>query len=260
MNRLIAFALVLLALPSFANDFRVAPEPDFEGLIVKATQPMRARDAFAGLAECEIVDSQLLRQPTSKEAEAMLAPCVGALARRYNSPLSVESLPNAPENGVGAQVEGLAFYVPEQVAVTDPLMRDLQEGLSSRRGRVLGHQAFVRRGSAPTANKPLLAPEALTQSSVQSAIDACITIQPVRRIRTSEEFIRLYGRCIVSDRRLGIKEIVPAPGRPMSVMLLSEAGLEVVRTLNGVVSVDHHEGPVRVSVIAHDAAVRFQPI
>lgn len=151
-NALLSLLLAAIAAPAYAADFEVPiryqPEPAFEQIIARAVEPLKARDAFAGLEECMVVDARTFRPVAAAQAEEMLAPCIAAVARRYNQSVKIERLTAAPEGSMTAQVEGLAIYVPEGAAITDPVMRDLNHALSRRAGRILGHPVSVRRAVA----------------------------------------------------------------------------------------------------------------
>jgi hypothetical protein len=258
MRHTLAAAAVLaaLAVPAFAEEisYTYQPEPAFERMIVRVAEPMRAKDAFAGLEECAVVDARTFRPVTAAQAEALLKPCVTAVGRRYGKDVTLEKLAAAPEGSMSTQVEGLALYLPADVAVTEPLMRDVQFGLGRRGDRVLGHQVLVRRGlPAPSSNKPVTTPAALTRSVLQAAVDACPRTMVVRRIETSADFIAAYGGCILADKKLQVSLIRPAAAQPMGVLVQSDADAPVVRSLNGVVTIPAAGGPVMVSVAAFGA-------
>lgn len=247
-------ALSLLALTVAARaeepTFRFMPEPDFEAIVVKAVEPLKANDAFAGLAQCAVVDARTYVRPTASQALKMLTPCFKAVETRYGQTIRLETLSTPKEGSLSVEAEGLAVYVPEQLGAVSPLMRDLEHALSSRSGRILGQPVVIRREVAsPSDNKPVTSPNALTISALQRTIDGCYTTQVIRRIATSEDFIASYGRCIVSDPNLRVRDIRPA--RPMGVTLESGAEEAVVRTLNGQVRVFGGDGPVTLSVTAY---------
>lgn len=252
-----AAALILLASSARAQQVvRFQPEPDFEYMIHTAVAPMQAKDAFAGLAECGVVDAKTFAPVTVAKAEQMLAPCLAAVSRRYATPVAVERMAAAAEGGFSTQVEGIAIYVPQSVAVTDALMKDLQFALEHRQGHILGHLVMIRRGEAPSNLKQVKAlGEASEKSAVQTAVDECFQPMSLRRIDTSEDFILYYGRCIVSAKNLKVRELHPAPGHPMSVALLSTGDTPTVRSMNGTVTVVAANGPVTVSVLAYPETV-----
>ena len=238
--------------------FRYLPEPAFETIVAKSIEPLKSKDAFAGLAECAVVDARTFKPVTSAEAEQMLAPCVQGVSKRYNQPVRVERMAQQKEESMGVQIEGLALYVPEHVAVTDALMRDLNHALTARGGRILGHPVVVRRAPLPSENKPAFGPGLQTKSALQNTLDGCMHAQVTRRIESSEQFIALYGRCIILDSKLRVSDVRPAAGRPLGVTLQSGADDTVVRSLNGLVRVDAENGPVVLSVVAYSERVALQ--
>jgi hypothetical protein len=161
----------------------------------------------------------------------------------------------ASEGGFSVQVEGLALWVPENVAVTDSLMKDLHFAIEHRQGRILGHMVMIRRGEAPSTTKSVKALGETNKSAVQSAVDQCFQPMSLRRIDTAEDFILYYGRCITEAKNLKVREMHPAPGHPMSVALLSMGDTPTVRSMNGPVTVVAANGPVTVSVMAYPETV-----
>lgn len=232
--------------------FQFLPEPDLQAIVVKTVEPLKAKDAFAGLPQCSVVDAKTFAPVNTAQALKMLKPCFQAVSERYGQPVRLEPLAFAQSETLAPQMEGLAVYVPEQLGVLSPLMRDLEHALETRRGRILGQPVVIRRGSVASDNKPLTSPDALTISALQRTIDGCYTTQVVRSIATSEDFIASYGRCIVSDPDLRVRAIRPTRGQ-LGVQLQSDADLNVVRTLNGQVRVFGGEGPVTVSVVAYSS-------
>ena len=263
MSQTLLFAAVVAACaaPLRAQEFpiRYQPEPAFETIVVRAVDSMKPKDAFAGLEECVVVDARTFRPVPIAQASAMLSPCIAAVARRYGKTVKIDRLAIAPEGTMSAQVEGLAIYLSADIAVTDPVMRDLQYALSRRDGRILGHPVTVRRG-APQAssNKPITTPAALTRSSLQGAVDSCLHTLNIRRIETSEDFIQYYGACIVADKQLQVREIRPAAGQPLGVTVQSLADAPTVRSLNGLIKVPTAKGPVIVSVVAYAQSVALK--
>lgn len=247
----LAFVAAFTTAASAQNlPIRYQPEPDFETILHTAVAPMKGKDAFAGLAECSVLDAKTFAPVTVAQAHQMIAPCVKGVGQRYGAELTLERLAASAEGEVSVQVEGLAIYVPAAVAVTSPLMRDLQRGLDARQGRVLGHPVTIRRGPAPSADKPAKASLEKT-GLVQAALDRCLQPMVLRRIDSSEDFILYYGRCLADAKELKIREMRPAAGRAMGITLLSLAEEPVVRGLNGPVSVVAANGPVTLTVVAY---------
>jgi hypothetical protein len=252
----LAALFVLLATPCAAQDAPVQylPEPDFETIVQKTVEPLKAKDAFHGLEECAVVDARTIAPVTLAKAEEMIAPCVTGLGRRYGAELVVQRLAAAAEGDFAIQVEGLAIYVPAETAVTSPLMKDINRGLALRKGKILGHRVALRRGPAPSANKP--GPEKGAQiSAAQGAIDRCVMTAVVRQIDSSEDFLKHYGGCLMRAPELKVREMRPAPGQKLTVALLSLAEEKIVQSLTGRVSVPGADGPVNVSLVAYPQVV-----
>lgn len=237
--------------------FQFLPEPDFQTIVVKTVEAVQPRDAFKGLAQCEVVDAHTFAPVTAEHARKMLAPCFEAVGNRYQTKLRVEALASARGEAVTAQIEGLAVYVPEQVGVLSPVMRDLEHSLSTRNGRILGQPVSIRH--EPLAPAQPQAAVAAEVSALQHTIDNCYTTDVVREIATSEDFIASYGRCIVTDPKIRVRAIRPSVNRPLGVTVQSEADPTVVSTLNGQVRVLGPEGPITVSVTAFPSSEMSLP-
>lgn len=177
--------------------------------------------------------------------------CVKAVGVRYNLPVTLERVAASAEGSVSIQVEGLALYIPASVGITDPLMKDLSFGIEKRQHRILGHRVMIRRGAAPKTTKRVGAKSAASASVAQDAIDQCILPTVLRKIESSDDFIRYYGRCLVNFEALKIQTVRPSAGRSLSVTLLSLADAPTVRSLNGSLTVNAANGPVTVSVLAY---------
>jgi len=247
----VAALTLLFAVAARAEEptFQFLPEPDLQAIVVKTVEPLKAKDAFAGLSQCSVVDAKTFAPVTTAQALKMLTPCFQAVSARYGQPVRLEPLASARQESLAPQMEGLAVYVPEQLGVLSPLMRDLEHALETRRGRILGQPVVIRRAPQTAAAAPA-APADGAVSALQRTIDGCYTAQVVRAIATSEDFIASYGRCIVSDPDLRVRQIRPTRGQ-LGVQLQSDADVDVVRTLNGQVRVFGGEGPVMVSVVAY---------
>jgi hypothetical protein len=109
---------------------------------------------------------------------------------------------------------------------------------------LLGHPARVlTRGEA--------APAAV--SALQAALSDCMVVSVVRDVRSGEDFVKLYGRCLTRNPDLKIKEIRPAEG--LAVTLSTDADRARVESYNGFVTVNAGKGPVAVMVVAYGAQV-----
>src|SRR5207248_1799823 len=91
MRQTFALAALFLsfAVPARSQSLpvRFQPEPDFEMLIRTVAAPLKPRDAFAGLAECAVVDARTFARVTIAQAEQMLTPCMAGVGRRYGATL-----------------------------------------------------------------------------------------------------------------------------------------------------------------------------
>ena len=254
MTRISALAFAVLAAAAVvtrAQDapLRYMPEPNYEKLIHVIAEPMQAKDPFVGLSECGVVDAKTFAPVTAAQAELMLEPCIESLNRRYNTTLTLARLAEAASGGVSTQVEGLAIYVPSGIALTSPVMRDLQHGLDARQHTILGHRVVIRRGQAPSTLK------AGQKSALQAAVDGCMQPMALRPILSAEDFIQYYGRCILKAEALKVRALRAAPAHPMTVELVSVADIRTVRALNGPVSVRAAGDLVTVSVLAYPETV-----
>lgn len=258
INVLATAVLALTATVNAQELVRFQPEPDFDSMVHSIAAPMAAKDAFAGLQECGVVDAKTFRPVTVAQAEQMIAPCLKAVGTRYAEPVTLERIAASNEGGFSIQVEGIAIYIPAEIPVTAPLYKDLKYSLQQRNGRILGHVVLIRRGAAPDTLKDGKEVKALSNASkslVQNAVDSCMQPMVLRKIETAEDFILYYGRCIVSDKNLKVRELRPAPNHPMTVAVLSQAETPTVQSLNGTVTVVAENGPVTVSVLAYPQTV-----
>ena len=207
MTKIAALVLALIAARSAAQDFPVhyLPEPDFESIVYGVVAPLQAKDAFGGLAECSVIDARTFVPVTLAKAQEMVAPCVAGLGRRYGISMIVERM--AAGNEVGTQIEGLALWVPGNVSVTSAVMKDLHLGLSLRNSRILGHPATVRRGAAPSADKPACRRRV---SAAQAAIDRCMVTMVLRH--RDERGFKIRPLPHFSSE-LKVKDLRPAPDR-----------------------------------------------
>lgn len=243
-------AAAALAVPAAAEESLVSyqPEPDFDLFVGREISRFQAQDAFAGIAACRIVDSRHIRPLTLAEAEAALKPCLQEVSQRYAAVVTAEidvvGVTLLPQVGTPPAVMGIALRTG--AALGSPLLRDLEHALSLRQGSLLGHPAAIRR-SAETAPAP--------RSVVQDALDSCPIAAVVRRIASSEDFIRAYGSCITRDSELKVREIHPAEGRGLAVFLVSAADRPTLESLNGLVAVNGGRGLVSVRILASSGAV-----
>lgn len=229
---ILTLAAVIIPTLSRAQEqlVRYLPEPDFDLALNDALKPLQPQDAFAGLAECRVIDAQSFKPFTLKEAERALGPCMEAVSGRYETTVIVKS------DLIQKDVMGIA--IETKAPAGSALLRDLSHSLSIRGGALLGHPATIRREG-----------EGIARSALQGAVDRCIQPMVVRKIETSEDFLRYYEGCIRRAPELKVLDIRPAAG--LSVTVLTAATGRILQTLNGPIVVNAGEGPVAISVVAY---------
>lgn len=212
------FILLLAALPAFAaeNDF-ARPGQD----LLASLQP---QDVISATPECGIADSKTLRPFSRDEALKSLSPCFNALSAKYGSVVALEAAPR-----------GLAVVLEKTVTMTSPLRRDLGFSLQRRDYRLLGQTvSLVREG------------EKSRVSRLQEQFDACPKPMVVRKIKSSEDFLKYYGGCV---NQSGI-EVRPSPGHQLGLMVRG-ASRPQIESYNGVLTVMSTDGLVEMIVMAY---------
>lgn len=217
------------------------PEPDFDLVVTRTVRAFQAKDAFDGLEECRVLSAIPIRPFTLDEAISMIKPCLSQVSTRYGAAVTAKKAAAAPEGGLAPQVQGIVLRIPTTVNLTNPLIRDLNQGIKSRNGRILGHPAMVR---IEDDAKPAI-------SAAQAALDNCLMTAVIRPVETSEDFIRYYGHCITQAQALKVTELRPSPGHKLGVIALCHGDKSLVESLNGYVAVSGEEGPVKVMVLAY---------
>lgn len=229
--------LVTAALASAAN------AQTFETQVEDSLHPFVAEDAFANVPACGVLDIKTIRAIPLDEAADMVEPCLAAVAKNYNAKAAAEAgFLSAPQSGKPGQA---GLLIKTDLAPGSKGHRDLMTSLSRRQGRLLGHMTKVmtRNETAPAA----------TASAVQKAIDGCMLLTVVRDIRSGEDFVKVYGKCLTRDESLKIKEVRAAEG--LAVTLKTSASGAEVEAYNGFVTVNAGKGPVQVMVVAYGANV-----
>ncbi len=228
----------LLALALAAN----VSAQSFETQIEDSLRPFVAEDAFANVPACGVLDIKTIRAIALDEAADMVKPCLEAVARNYSATAAAEpGFLSAPQSGRPGQ-SGL--LIKTDLTAGSKGHRDLVASLSRRDGRLLGHMTKVmtRNETAPAA-----------ASALQKAIDGCMLLTVVRDIRSGEDFVKVYGKCLTRDESLKITEVRPAEG--LVVTLKTSASGAQVESYNGFVTVNAGKGPVQVMVVAYGANV-----
>lgn len=209
---------------------------------VEAAQPRPAADAFAGVGECGVLDIKTIRAIPLDEASEMAAPCVAAALAKYAATGELKrGFLAAAQNGDAAQT---GLLIKTDLPLGSQGLRDLEAGLARRQGRILGHRARVLR---------LGEVEPASVSALQAALQACMMPTVVRDLRTGDDFVKIYGRCLTRNPDLKINEVRAGPG--LSVIIQTEADRAAIEAYNGFVTVNAGKGPVTLMVQAYAVRV-----
>lgn len=229
---------------SLERPFRYQPEPAFEDMVKDVVTAFAPKDALAELADCRAADAKTIAPVTLEQAVQMLKPCAEALSLAYETPVEVKEDVLSSGDGLGIQIQGLVFAL-RSAPVGSAALRDLSHALTKRNGLILGHPALVRqeKNEAPAA------------SAAQGALDRCPALTVVRNIKSSEDFIKHYGACLMREPAFRIQEMRPWAGHEFSVALLTKADRRTVESLSGSVVVNSGSGPVLVRLIAYPETV-----
>ena len=204
----------------------------------QAQLPAAPKDPFEGVAACEVLDAQFFKPLTLEEAVDALKPCADAA-------LGSAAVRPALLPAAGAASSGeLGIAVATELVPGSPEQRGLAAALAKRGGRVLGHPARAYAKGQPLPPKP---------SALQSTLDSCMVLTVVRRLKTSTEFVNIYGSCLTREKTLAIDSVVPGQG--MSVTTLTRADQAAAESYDGFVTVNAGTGPVHVLVKATRVAV-----
>lgn len=209
---------------------------------VEAAQPAPAADAFAGVPACGILDIKTLRAIPLDEASEMAAPCVNAVLAKYAAAGELKKgFLVAAQNGEAAKA---GLLIKTDLPLGSQGLRDLQAGLARREDRILGHKVRVlRQGEAEPASV----------SAIQAALSGCMMPTVVRDLRTGEDFVKIYGRCLTRNPDLKINEVRGGPG--LTVIIQTEAERSQLEAYNGFVTVNAGKGPVTLMVQAYGMRV-----
>ncbi len=214
----------------------------FEDSTGAAIKPFVTEDAFAGIPDCGVLDIKTIRPIGLDEAQDMIKPCVDAAAAKYSAKLKAEAgFISAPQSGKPGQT---GLLLKTDVVAGSKAHRDLSLALKRREGRLLGHQVRLM-------TKSETAPSAV--STLQKAIDGCMLLTVVRDIRSGEDFVKVYGKCLTREPSLKIKEIRAAEG--LAVTVKTDADGSDVEAYNGFLTVNAGKGPVQVMVVAYGAQI-----
>ena len=239
MNKIFAtLSIVVLAAAAAAARAQTEAFSAFDAQAAEAVRPFVLEDSFAGIGACGILDIKTIRAWTLTEASDMANPCLKAVGLKYSAEITMQGgLLSAASEGRPAR--------PGLILKTDLIPgskahRDMAASLERRRGELLGHRVLLlTRGEA--------APSSV--SAVQEALRQCITTDVVRNIRSSADFVKIYGSCLTHNPDLKIDEL--RAGEDFTVDMKTEATESGVEAMNGFVTVNAGTGPVQVMIVAY---------
>jgi|GEM_PF-1778252 len=243
MNKIFLAAAAILAASAASAQSESAANIGraFETQAGGAIQNFIPVDAFAGLEACRVLDQVNIRAWTLPEAQAHAAPCLEAVGRRLSAKVAAETGFTALDAQGRPSQPGL--IITTDLTPGSMTHRDLVVSLEKRGNRLLGQPArLLARGE--------IAPEAV--SAVQETLKHCIVVDVVRPIDSGADFVKYYGKCLVKDPALQITDVRPGDGLTVT-MLTRQTSPVAVDSLNGFVTVNSGEGPVRVMLVAYGA-------
>ena len=214
----------------------------FESQVVDSLHPFVAEDAFADVGACGVLDIKTIRPFNLDEASDLIKPCMDAVAKKYSAKAVTEAgFLSAPQSG---QPGKTGLLIKTDMTAGSKAHRDLVAALGRRQNRLLGHMTKVM-------TKDEVQPSSI--STLQKAIDSCMLLTVVRDVRSGEDFVKIYGKCLTRNSELKIKEIRAAEG--LAVTVKTDATGAQVESYNGFVTVNAGKGPVQVMVVAYGSQV-----
>jgi hypothetical protein len=220
------------------------PAEGFEMGVAQALGQFKPKDAFAVSAACGVVDAKTFRAYSLSEAVSVLKPCLREVSLSYK--VKAVARVEASENQIVILLDGA------------DAIRDFNHALSLRHGQLLGHPAKVKRAFSHADFRALQNPEAeVAHSSIQDVVDTCMISTVVRKVQNGDDFIKIYGRCILSSKDLKVQELRSSNGHTLAVNVLTKANQDVVEALNGTVTVNAGTGPVDVLIIAYPETLQL---
>jgi hypothetical protein len=230
--------LVLVALIAAVS----ARAQSFESQVVDSLHPFVAEDVFADIGACGVLDIKTIRQFNLDEATDLIKPCMTAVAARYAAKAVIEpGFLSAPQSG---QPGKAGLLIKTDMAAGSKGHRDLAVALAHRQGQLFGHPTKILTRDEVTP---------ASVSTLQKAIDGCMLLTVVRDIRSGDDFVKIYGKCLTRNPDLKITEIRPAEG--LAVTVKTDASGAQVEAYNGFVTVNAGKGPVQVMVVAYGSQV-----
>lgn len=230
--------LVLVALISAVS----ARAQTFESQIEDSLRPFVAGDALAEIGACGVLDIKTIRPFNLEEAADLVKPCLDAFATRNSVKAIAEpGFLSAPQSGNPGKT---GLLIKTSLTAGSKAHRDLASALSRREGRMLGHQVKV-------LTKDETEPASI--SALQKSIDGCMLLTVVRDVRSGEDFVKIYGKCLTKNADLKITDLRPAEGLVITVR--TGATDAQVEAYNGFITVNAGKGPVKVMVVAYGSSV-----
>ncbi len=138
-------SLFLLAPQAFAQVSALPGEAasEFAIGVERGIYFMKPVDPFE-IPQCQVVDARFFAPLSLSQAQKTMSPCLSAISQKYGIPVKIKvGTPHSGSYKLDAQVEILMFNVSRPLPITHPLVRDLDYGLSRRKGKILGFPARV---------------------------------------------------------------------------------------------------------------------
>jgi hypothetical protein len=214
----------------------------FESQIIDSLRPYMAEDTFADVGACGVLDIKTIRPFNLDEASDLVKPCIEAVARKYGAKAVAEAgFLSAPQSGLPAKA---GLIIKTDLNPGSEGHRALVSAISRREGRLLGHMAKVMtKDEAPITSA----------SALQHALNSCTVLAVVRDIRSGEDFLKIYGKCLSKNPELMIKDIQAAEG--LAITVSADAPVARVDSYNGFLTVNAGKGPIQIRVIAFGSGV-----
>ncbi|MBI4061331.1 MAG: hypothetical protein HY403_07865 [Elusimicrobia bacterium] len=234
---------ILLILAALASAATLRAQ-SFEIQVVDSLRPFASEDAFAGVGACGVLDVRTIRPFGLDEAARLLKPCMDAVAKKYGvSAVAEPGFLSVPQSGRSGKA---GLLIKTGMTAGSKAHRELVASISRRQGRLLGHLTRV-------LTKDEVPPAAA--SALQKAIDGCMLPTVVRDVRSGDDFVRFYGKCLTRSAEFKIKEIRPAEG--LAVTVDTAVSGAQVEAYNGFLTVNAGKGPVQVMVVAYGPQVHL---
>jgi hypothetical protein len=191
---------------------------------------MTYNDAFQ-IESCQFVDAVFIKQPTLAEAQAALEGCMNSVSAKYKAKVTATL-------GEGELIIVVSGFIPSGSLVA----ADLRHALEIRKGELFGHSARVIRLAQSSEERRM--------SSLQFVVDRCPTIKMIRALRTTQDFIDIYGNCLREAKNLSIISVRNDPAEDLSILVYSNVAKHTIDEMNGVIRLVGDDGPVQIRVTA----------